>query len=142
MAKFITPKVKELIRFVFVGGVMTVINFALLAFFKEFIGMNYMIANVVSYIIAVILSYFINVIFTFKQQVTKTKEEWSKLVKYCIMKLIILGMDSACLYIMVSKIEMNIYIGKLILTVVFTFASFGISKIIVLEGKNYENNRL
>lgn len=136
MAKFITPRMKELVRFVLVGGVMTAINFVLLALFKEIIGMNYMVANVLSYIISVILSYFVNVVVTFKQKVTDYKQECYKLLKYCLMKLMILGLDSCCLYIMVSKIGINLYISKLILTFIFTIASFGISRVIVMKGKD------
>ncbi len=141
MAKFITPKFKELIRFVVVGTIMTLVNFALLAFFKEIIGMNYLIANVVSYTISVVLSYFVNVVFTFKQKITQVKSEINKLIKYCLMKLIFLGLDSICLYIMVDKLKVNLYISKLLLTIIFTLGSYGIGRIIVM-GKRNEINRL
>ena len=135
MAKFINDNTKEFLLFAIIGLLMTFLNFLLLAMFIEIFSINYIISNILSYIIAVIISYFINVVITFKHNIIDKKKEIKNLIKYCFMKLLILCLDTICLYVLVKKLDINLYISKIILTIVFTLVSFCISKRIVTETK-------
>lgn len=130
MAKYVRDKYKEFFVFAIIGGIMTLINFLLLALFVEVFRMNPLIANAVSYLIAVILSYFVNAIITFNHAIKDSKKEIKKLLEYCIMKLIFLMLDTVCLNFLL-EINLNLYVSKLLLTIIFTFGSYGVSKVII-----------
>ena len=110
---------KDFILFIIVGFVMTFLNFVLLALFVEILHFNSFI--------------------TFNHKITDKKKEFKRIISYCIMKLIFLGIDTILLYILVDIIKINLYLGKLILTIVFTIGSFLFSKIIISGSDNNEN---
>lgn len=135
MAKFINDNTKEFLLFAVIGLLMTFLNFLLLALFVEIFSINYIISNIVSYLIAVIISYFVNAVITFKHSITNKKKEINNLIKYCFMKVLFLCLDTICLFILVQKLEMSLYISKIILTIIFTLGSYYVSKRIVTENK-------
>lgn len=136
MAKYVNKTTKELIIFSIIGGVMTITSFLLLALFVEVLNWNYILANIISYIIVVITSYYANSLLTFNQPVKNTKNELKKLLNFCIMKLIFLGLDTILLYLLVDKLTLNLYISKIILTIVLTLGSFIMSKKIIKGNDN------
>ena len=130
---------KDFILFIIVGFVMTFLNFVLLALLVEILHFNYIFSNIISYIIVVVLSYFANSFITFNHKIKDKKKEFKRIISYCIMKLIFLGIDTILLYILVDIIKINLYLGKLILTIVLTIGSFLFSKIIISGSDNNEN---
>lgn len=138
MAKYVNKQFKEIITFIFIGGITTIINFMLLALFYEIFKINPIISNIISYLIATIISYFANAIVTFKHSIKNSKKELNNLLKYCIMKLLFLVLDTICLSILL-KVKLNLYFSKLILTIIFTIGSYSISRWIVGENKNNDN---
>lgn len=126
-------KLIEFIRFGFVGGAMTVLSFALYYVFAEFFLMHYLLANIVSYTIAVVLSYFLNVRFSFRVEIQDKKENLVKLIRYFIMKLAFLGVDSIFLFVMVQWIGIGQYLSKIITTIVLTIFSFAVTRMIVVK---------
>lgn len=130
---------KDFILFIIVGFVMTFLNFVLLALLVEILHFNYIFSNIISYIIVVVLSYFANSFITFNHKITNKKKEFKRIISYCIMKLIFLEIDTILLYILVDIIKINLYLGKLILTIILTIGSFLFSKIIISGCDNNEN---
>ncbi len=136
MAKYVNKTQKEFIIFSLIGGVMTLLSFGLLALFVEILKWNYVLANVISYIIVVIISYFANAKLTFNHEIKDTKKEIKNIINFCIMKLIFLGLDTILLYGMVDKLKVNLYISKVILTIVLTIGSYIFSKKIINDKEN------
>ncbi len=124
-------RIIEFIRFSFVGGLMTILNFLLFTFFIECLKINYIISNIVSYSIAVIISYFMNSKYTFKANNVSNKEHLKKLIQFFAMKLVLLLMDTVCLYVLVDIFNLNVYISKIGLTLLFLAVSYPISKLII-----------
>lgn len=127
--------IKEFIRFSFVGGLMTLINLILFYIFINYLKLNYISSNVISYIIAVILSYFINIRFTFEYKESSIREKYIKLINYCCMRLVVLGVDSILLFCFVDILNINVYVSKIVLTVILFIATFGLSKYILTKNK-------
>ena len=119
MAKYINKELKQFIIFSLLGCFTTALNILLLAFFTEVLNINYLISNILSYIIAVVVSYFANVVITFNEKITNKKDQLNNLFSFCLMKIILL--------------HLNLYVCKIILTIVLTFFSFKISKKIVVK---------
>lgn len=121
---------------------MTILNIYLLSIFVEKMNINYLISNIIAYIIVIILSYIINLFITFKEKKVGLIDQLIKFLKYLIMKLILLGLDSICLFVLHEKMMINLYICKIILTIIFTLVSYTFSKKIIIGSENNGSNNL
>lgn len=128
-------KIFEFIKFSIVGGIMTLISMLLFSIFVEIFLMNYILSNIISYTISVLLSYFINSRFTFNQKQIAKKQEILAIIKFFIMKIILLLLDSICLFILVDLLKINIYLSKILLTIIFYIVSYPISKFLIVIKK-------
>jgi len=61
--------IKEFFKFVFVGGIGTLINIAILYFLTEKVGIYYMISAIFSFVIAMTSNFILNKIWTFKENI-------------------------------------------------------------------------
>lgn len=123
---------RELIKYGIYGCITTGINLALFVFFKE-IGMYYLVANTVSYVIAVIINYILNRRYVFvttgntKQQI---KEEFIKFVGVRCASLIL---DNILFYFVVDIMKVNIYVGRVCLSVGIILCTFIVNKFFVFK---------
>ena len=124
-------KILEFIKFSIVGGGMTILSFLLFTVFIEILNISYIISNILSYSIAVILSYYLNVKYTFETTMNNKKAHFHKLINYFIMKLGMLVLDSILLFIMVNYFTINVYVSKIILTILLFAVTYPISKVII-----------
>lgn len=109
----------ESIRFVFVGGINTLVGYGSYALFLMF-NINYLISNTLSTIIGVANSYIWNRNFTFKSKAS-VKEELTKFVSVYLVSYLI---SMLSIYILVSKLGVNEYVGGLLNLVVTTLISY------------------
>lgn len=107
------------IRFLFVGGLNTLVGYGIYAL-CIFFGINYFIANLISTVIGVIHSYIWNKLFTFKSKNTVKKE----VPKFISVYLISFLISNLILYIFITKLGANQYIGGLINIVLTTIISW------------------
>ena len=131
MAKYVNKISKEFIIFCILGGFTTIINMLLLALFTEIFNINYLISNILAYFISVVISYFLNKTIAFKKKVSNKQRELKNVILFCLMKGILLGADTLCLYLFVSIFNISLYISKIILTLVFLIVSYPLTKLIV-----------
>lgn len=73
MIKKLLLKYKELILYVFFGGLTTLVNLGTFALLAEMLHMNYIPATVISWIISVLFAYITNRIWVFESKVTGVK---------------------------------------------------------------------
>ena len=64
---------KQAIKYFFVGGICTILDFSVLFLLAEFCGVNYVIASSVSFLCGVTLNYFICTYWVFDVHVIKKK---------------------------------------------------------------------
>ena len=107
------------IRFLFVGGLNTLVGYGIYAL-GLFLGINYFIANLISTVIGVIHSYIWNKYFTFKSK-NKVKKE---VPKFILVYLISFIFSNLILYIFITKLGVNQYIGGVINIALTTIISW------------------
>lgn len=107
------------IRFLFVGGINTLIGYGSYALFL-YLGLNYIIANTLATIIGILNSYLWNRKFTFKSKANVKKEILKFIAVYAVSY--ILGLIAITLF--VKKIGMNEYIAGLLNLIVTTLISW------------------
>lgn len=120
----ITSLIKKLlndkrIRFLFVGGINTVVGYGAYALFIA-AGLNPYLATTCSTIIGVINSYFWNKYFTFKQP----KKSLSEIIRFVLVYAVSYAANLGLVYIFVDMMGMNSYVSGAVCLFVVTIVSY------------------
>lgn len=122
-------KLIELIKYAFWGGISTVINLVILFTFITFTEVHYIVANSIAYFFAVIVNYICNKLFVFKTK----KNVKNELSSFLIMRLISLGIDNSCYYVLVDILQFNVYLSRVVLSVFIIAITYIINKIVIFK---------
>lgn len=126
----------EIFRYGISGVTTTIINLYLLKVFIDF-GMYYILANIISYIIGVIINYILNQKYVFSDSARgNTIEAKKQFIKFLIMRIISLIIDTLLFYVAVSIFNFPVYWSRLILTIVMILATFILNKWFIFVGEN------
>ena len=106
----------EIIRYAIVGGITTFFNLMLFYLFT-YTSMNYIVSNVVSYWCAVLVSYYLNEKYVFQNQ-KQHKSSFIKVVKYFLVRVGSIALDSGLLYVCVSILNYNMMVSKVIVSII------------------------
>ncbi len=120
----ITALVKRLfsdkrIRFLFVGGINTVVGYGTYALFIA-LGLNPYLATTFSTIIGVINSYFWNKYFTFRQP----RKSLAEVLRFATVYAVGYGANLGLVYIFVDRMGMNSYLSGVLCLFVTTILSY------------------
>ena len=102
---------KKLLKFGLVGIVNTLISIGCYILFVK-LGMHYIAANILSYLIGLVNSYYWNKKWVFKN----TENHLSVFVKFVIVNLIVLSINTGCLFLLVHQWGFNQYGSQLAAT--------------------------
>ncbi len=117
-----------LFRYLFYGGIVSVINIVLLYVFVEFLKIDYTISNIISMAICITITYILSKKFIFSKKVSiGTKKEF---LSYIIISIISIGIDTAVLYICTSLFTIYYLLSKIIAIVVSTGVNYILKKLI------------
>lgn len=120
----------EMLSYGIWGGVSTAINLVLFFVFIR-LGMYYIVSNIVSYFIAVLLSYYFNVKFVF--DVKKEEQSIKGIMKYFIVRIVSIGVDSTLLWLIVDYAEINVYVGKIAVSLFVIIITYIFNRIWVFK---------
>ena len=124
-------KIAQLIKYGFWGVVSTGINLLLFFIFIK-IGMQYIVANVVSYILSVIASYIFNNRFVFSRN---TSKEGVKQIKYFSMRGVSVAVDSGLLAFLHEICGLNLMASKIIDSMIIILSTYIASKFWVFRNR-------
>jgi putative flippase GtrA len=114
----------KFIKFCVVGGSGVFIDFGFTYLFKEIVKINKYIANSIGFTLAASSNYLLNRIWTFESHNPHIIGEYSKFI---LISIIGLGINTAVLWFLVSKLKMNFYLSKLFAIGVVTIWNFALS---------------
>lgn len=128
---FINEGVNKFVKFGLVGVLNTLINWIIFALLN-FIGVYYIVANVIAYVIATANSYIWNSKWVFKYNRKNKKETTAKFV---ILNLIGLGLNTGILYLLVDMVGFNKLIALVITTGIVMIINYIVNKLWVFKEK-------
>ena len=111
----------EKVKFIFVGGANTAIDFVIL-FGLTFLGVDKLVANFFSTSVALVFSFFVNKSFTFKNETKNAKKQFALFLVitlfglWVIQPLVILGVTSLT-ESFITNSAVSLFIAKLVATV-------------------------
>ena len=105
---FLNENKKQLLIFVFVGFINTIVDFSIYMLFKEFLHVYFLVSKIFSFIIASMCSFLLNKKYTFQSN-SKTTKEISRF--YII----------ACLGLLINASGMKLFYGVLMIDNIVSF---------------------
>ena len=127
--KFINDGVIRFIKFGMVGVINTLVNWIIFFILNAF-GMYYILANIIAYILGTVNSYLWNTLWVFKY---KDKASTETTIKFIILNLIGLGLNTGILYVLVDLCNLNKFIGLVITTAIVMIINYIVNKLWVFS---------
>ena len=108
-------KSAELFRFCVAGGAGFLVDYGILYVATEFLGLRYLYSAALSFIIAVLLNYRLCLVYVFR---TNSHQTIKQIVSFFSVSFVGLGLNQACMWILVEKVALWYIAAKLVATVV------------------------
>ena len=124
---------KEVFLYLLFGGLSFVISVLSYAYFNAVIGLNELVANIISWVLPVTFSYLTNRIWVFDSP-TKTCVEFLKQMgSFFAGRIITLILEEIILFIFISWIGLNSLAVKIVAQVIVIVSNYIISKLVVFK---------
>ena len=128
-------KYEEIINYLIVGGLTTVVSLivyygCVLTFLDPKNAFELQIANVISWIISVAFAYITNRIFVFK---SKNKNYFKEIASFVGARIVTLLMDMFTMFLLVTVLNGNDKIAKIISQIIVIVANYIFSKLFVFK---------
>ena len=121
-------KYYEVLSYLFFGGCTTLIN--ILAFYiLRVLNVELFLSNAIAWIISVLFAFITNKLFVFESKGNVLKES----ISFFIVRLISLGLDMLCMYLLISVLSTNELLSKIITNVIVIILNYVFSKIFVFK---------
>ncbi|MDD2435554.1 MAG: GtrA family protein [Bacilli bacterium] len=119
---------KQIFKFLIVGGLAFLIDYALLYILTEYYGIYYLVSSIISFIISLIFNYIASIMFVFK---TNKKEKNKNFIFFIVGSIIGLGINQIVMYVMVEFIHVYYMFSKIVATGVVMVWNFITRKIFI-----------
>lgn len=129
----IYKKYEEIINYLIMGVLTTLVSIVSYFVFAKIIGINYLVSNIISWIISVAFAYITNKIFVFKNNVKEKKQVFIQIYQFVKFRLLSLVIDILLMYLFVEIIKMDDMIAKVINQVIVIFLNYVFSKLFVFK---------
>ena len=129
--KALCLKYKEVLLYLIFGGLTTVVSLVTFWLAGHPLGLNTLIANVISWICAVTFAYFTNAKWVFEAQ-PESRGEWLRqFVSFYAGRLATLGVEELLLFVFVTLLHCN----DMLIKVVVVVLNYVISKLLIFRKK-------
>ena len=126
-------KYKEILLYLFFGGLTALVSIGSYAYCDVILGMNPLIANIISWILAVTFAYITNKIWVFQVEIHGKKELLQQIFSFYTGRLLTLGIEEAILLVFITKLGFNSLVVKVVAQVVVVLSNYVISKCFVFR---------
>ena len=101
------------LKFAVVGFSGMLVNFGVTFLFKEKIGLNKYLSNVIGFVVAATTNYFLHHYWTFNSQNTQMGKEY---IQFFIVSVVGVTIDTFVVYVLHDKFKVNFYLSKIFST--------------------------
>ncbi len=126
-------KYKEILLYLFFGALTTVVSIGSYAALNVGLGVNELIANVISWICAVTFAFFTNRVWVLAAQTEGAGAFLGQMAKFCGGRIFTLIVEEAILFVFITKMGFNSVLIKVIAQVVIVVLNYLISKLLVFR---------
>ena len=126
-------KNKEMLLYLFFGGLTFVVSVVTYGLFNIGMGLNELIANVISWIIAVTFAFFTNRSWVFNGPTNGGKEFFTQLISFFGGRVVTLVIEEVILLVFITWLHFPSMVIKIIAQVVVIVLNYVISKLVVFK---------
>ena len=127
---------EQIVKFGFTGGISFIVDYSVLVFLTEILGLNYLVSNCLSFIISVIVNYILSMKFVFK---SVNNNKVFDFIIFVVLSVIGLGLNSLIMFICTDYIEIHYMISKIGATGVVMVFNFVSRKVVYERGLSKRN---
>lgn len=129
----INDKYIEIVRYIIVGVVTTLVSFVFYYIFYNFLKLEPNIANIYSIILAIIFAYFTNKLFVFQTKFISIKFIASEFLKFVGSRIVTMITEVVLFYIVFEFIGVSELLTKAFVTVVTVVLNYFFSKFYIFK---------
>lgn len=129
-------KYKELILYIFFGGLTTLVNWGMYWLLNDVVHMHYLWATAIAYISSVLFSYVTNRIWVFESKVHGFKGILAEMTKFFMSRGFTFLLDLFCMYVGVDLLRVNDKLMKLLSNVIVIVVNYILSKLFIFRKKD------
>ncbi len=126
---------KEILLYLFFGGLAFIVSVTTYILFNVIIGINELIANILSWVVTVLFAYITNKIWVFQAPTKYFSEFMIQLFLFFSGRIVTLVVEEIILFLFVTLLECNGIIVKIFAQVVVIVLNYIISKLFVFAKK-------
>lgn len=126
-------KYKEVILYVFFGGMTTVVNLVSYALFTRVMAINDYIAVFLSWVLAVFFAYITNKIWVFESKKNDAKSLFKEITAFTSARVATLGLEYVIMFIGVDMLFINDMVVKIFAQVLVIVANYIFSKLFIFK---------
>ena len=122
---------RELIDYIFFGGLTTVVNIVVFFILDTGLGWPYLIANAVAIILSILFAYVTNKLWVFHSETQNIRETFYEILKFVGFRLISGLADMVTMYILVDLLTVDTSISKLATQFIVVVLNYVFSKFFI-----------
>lgn len=126
-------KYKELILYIFFGGLTTLVNWGLYVLLAEFFKIDYLIATAIAQIAAILFAYITNRIWVFESKVRSVKGIAMEMLRFFSCRAVSFILDLGAMYVGVQLLGIDDKWMKLLANVIVIIANYVFSKVFIFK---------
>lgn len=131
--KQLIKKHEELIKYLIIGVLTTVINYIIFAILVKLANIEMHASNIIAWIVSVIFAYFTNKLFVFESKSFELKVIGKEVLSFGAARVFSLLLEEVILYIFVNLLNLNELIIKLVANVIVIIVNYVLSKFIIFK---------
>lgn len=130
---------KETVRYLFIGGCTTAVNFICFAALLKWFDLNLNLANFLGIVISIIFAFFANKYYVFSGAGKGLKAVFLEFLKFVAARVITMLMELLFVWLAVEKLQYNEFLSKAVITVAVIVANYFLSKFLIFKKGDMEN---
>jgi len=131
--KELMKKYEELIKYLIIGVLTTVLNYIVFAVLVNGIKLEMHSSNLIAWVVSVIFAYFTNKLFVFESKSFKIDVLGKEILSFGAARVFSLLLEEVILFIFVDKLGMEKLIIKLIANIIVIIVNYILSKFIIFK---------
>lgn len=125
----------SVIRYIFFGGLTTLVNLGTYWFLRAAFDMNLVIANIISVAAAILFAYFANSRFVFQSKTETLKEGFQEFVRFVTVRLSTMVIEVGGVWLLADVIRIDDMVAKVLIQFVVLALNYVFSKFLVFTKK-------
>ncbi len=134
--KEILKKNREVVAYLFVGGMTTMINFIIYYVCAHLAEFNVLVSTIIAWICSVLFAYIANKVWVFESKQNNIKEVFKEFCSFVAARLLTGGLDFVNMFIFVTWLGFNDIAIKILSNIVVIILNYIISKLFVFKKKS------